>query len=160
MRFRHVNAYPGTVEQVHDMLLDPGFREQVCLAIRAVEHDVHVDRDSMPAQVRISQTQAVRKIPVMAQRFVGDTVEIVQTESWTSTDTARIELQVPGKPGRLRGAIRLQEEAGRVRQEIDGELTVDVPLVGGRLEGLVAQLFTKALTAEQQVGISRLGRAD
>jgi len=156
MRFRHVNTYPATIEQVHEMLLDPAFREEVCRAVRAVEHTVSVDRSTTPATVRVAQTQLARKIPPMAQKLIGETVEIVQDEQWASADSARLEVGIPGKPGHLRGTIRLEQVDGEVRQLVEGDLKVAVPLVGGKLEGLIAQLLGKALTAEGQVGVSWL----
>ncbi len=158
-RFEHVNRYDGTIEQVHAMLLDPAFREQVCAAMHAVEHDVSIDRSASAATVRVAQTQVARKIPPIAQRLIGETVEIVQTEEWTAPDQASFSMVIPGKPGQLHGTVRLQQVGDdRVEQTFAGDLEVAVPLVGGKLESLVAGLLGKALDAEERVGLSWLAR--
>lgn len=159
MRFEHTNTYDSPVEEVRAMLLDAGFREEVCTYIRAVEHDVTVD-DTTPGTttVRVKQTQVPRKIPSFAQKLVGDTVEIVQEETWTAPDAAGFAMEIPGKPGHLRGQISLRPTATGCDEVFSGDLKVNIPLVGGKLEGVIGDLLKKALTAEGHVGREWLSR--
>lgn len=158
MRFQHTNTYPGTAAEVLAMLVDPDFREQVCEYIHATEYAVALEAtDGTTTVVEVSQTQVPRKIPSIAQKFVGDTVEIVQRETWTSPDSATFDMEIPGKPGHLRGTIALRERGGECDEVFSGEVKVHIPLVGGKLEGFVSELLGKALAAEGRVGVSWLG---
>jgi len=65
-------------------------------------------------------------------------------------------LSVPGKPGSMTGTITLTEAAGVTTETIDGDIKVSIPLVGGKLEGVIADLFTTALQVEQEVGTAWL----
>lgn len=158
MRFHHTNTFPGTVEQVHAMLADPGFREEVCASIHSLECAVDVVETGTGVVVEVRQTQATRKIPPMAQKLIGEHVEIVQREQWTGDRGGTFEMGIPGKPGHLRGTVTLQQQGDVCVQSYDGEVKVNVPLVGGKLEGLVADLLRKALAAEERVGVSWLSR--
>ena len=158
MRFHHTNTFPGTVEQVHAMLADPGFREEVCESIHSLECSVEVVDAAPGVVVEVRQTQVARKIPPMAKTLIGEHVEIVQREEWTGDREGTFEMGIPGKPGHLRGTVTLQQQGDVCVQSYDGEVKVNVPLVGGRLEGLVSDLLRKALAAEERVGVSWLGR--
>lgn len=156
MRFRHTNTYRGTLDEVHEMLVDSAFREEVCRTLRSVSHRVEVDRGESATTVLVDQTQVARKIPAMAQKLIGDHVEIRQSETWTDPDHATFEMTIPGKPGHLRGTITLADLGDRVEQTFSGDLEVKVPVIGGRLENLIADLLGKALAAEETVGVTWL----
>jgi hypothetical protein len=158
MRFHHTNTYSGTVDQVHAMLVDAAFREEVCESIRSIACAVEVAETASGVTVEVRQTQVARKIPPMAQKLIGEHVEIVQTEKWTVGRDGTFEMGIPGKPGHLRGTVTLQQQGGSCVQSYDGELKINVPLIGGKLEALVSDLLRKALAAEELVGVSWLGR--
>lgn len=158
MRFHHVNAYEAGSDAVRAMLVEPAFREEVCRTIRSLEYAVEVTETASGTVVEVRQTQLARKIPPMAQKLIGDRVEIVQRELWTGADTGTFEMAIPGKPGQMQGTLALQQDGGGCVQTYAGELKVNVPLVGGKLEALVADLLRKALAAEERVGADWLSR--
>jgi uncharacterized protein DUF2505 len=154
MRFEHVNSYDAPAGAVYAMLVDRGFREQVCLAIKSPQSSVEVSGD---VTVVIDQTQVVRNVPAFAAKLVGDRIDIHQVERWTSPTTADIEITIPGKPGQLRGTVTLTPSAGGGTDHVvAGDLKIGVPLVGGKLEGLIAGLLGKAMDKELEVGRSWL----
>lgn len=158
MRFQHTNTYSGSTAEVHAMLVDPAFREQVCETIHSLECAVEVVETVSGVTLEVRQTQEARRIPSFAKKLIGDHVEIVQREQWTGVDEGTFEMGIPGKPGHLRGTVSLEERDGACVQVFDGELEVRVPLVGGKLEGLVSDLLRKALAAEERVGKEWLSR--
>ncbi len=163
MRFEHTNSYAGSPEQVFAMLTDTAFREEVCTFIRSTDHAVGVSTDGAHAAVVVvEQTQVPRKLPAVAQKFVGDTVQIVQREQWGDPTSAAFSMEIPGKPGHLRGEIVLRpatvDGAPGTDQVFTGEVKVSIPLVGGKLEGLIGELLRKALAAEGKVGADWLSR--
>ena len=96
--------YDGaTIEQVHEMLADPAFREQVCESQGYIRHTVQIERDGQGMTVSIDQIQAAHGIPGFAKKFVGDEIHIVQTEDWTSPEKGNIHVTIPGKPGEMSG---------------------------------------------------------
>jgi hypothetical protein len=63
---------------------------------------------------------------------------------------------IPGKPGEMAGTATLVESGGRTTERVDLEVTVRLPLVGGKLEGLVADMLGKALDTEHRTGVEWL----
>jgi hypothetical protein len=53
--------------------------------------------------------------------------------------------------------VRLAETGGTTVETVEGDLAVRVPLLGAKLEKLIAELLVEALEAEQEVGARRLG---
>jgi hypothetical protein len=152
MRFQHTSTYDAPPAEVYAMLTDPVFREKVCTFIKSPAHKVTVAGSGEQLSVTIDQTQRVRKVPAFAAKLVGETIQILQVERWTSPVAADLDLTIPGKPGHLRGLIALDPSAAGTTQSVTGELKVGIPLVGGKLEGLIAGLLTMFMDAEQKVG--------
>ncbi|HET8716212.1 MAG TPA: DUF2505 domain-containing protein [Nocardioidaceae bacterium] len=157
MRFRHEIRYAAPLEDVSAMLADRAFREQVCRAQLAHDTDVRIDRDGASMVVVVDQRRPSDGIPGFARSIVGDEIRIVQREQWTDQQHADLSVTIPGKPGALVGSVRLAETGGTTVETVEGDLAVRVPLLGTKLEKLIADLLVEALEAEQEVGARRLG---
>ena len=70
-------------------------------------------------EVTIDQVQAATGIPSFAKKFVGDEINIVQQESWTSATEGDIRVTIPGKPGEMKGTARLTESGGVTTETVD-----------------------------------------
>ena len=159
-RLTHELSYDAPLDHVHAMLADPAFREEVCDYQRVLRRIVVIDGDAASGgmDVTIDQVQAASGIPSFAQKFVGDEINIVQRESWTSVEQARIHVTIPGKPGEMSGTGRLSESGGSTLHVVTLDIKVGIPLVGGKIEGLVSDLLLRALKAENKVGRDYLSR--
>jgi len=121
---------------------------------KVVRGSVDIDGDV----VTIEQVRSADDIPSFARKFVGDQIVIVQTETWTSATSAGIELAIPDKPGGAVGSLTLTESGGTTTESVDLEVSVRIPLVGGKIEGMVAGLIRDALDREHEVGVEWLSR--
>ncbi len=149
--------YDGaTIEQVHQMLADPTFREAVCDSQHVLRRTVKIDRDGSGMSVSIDQVQAAQGIPGFAKKFVGEEINIVQTEDWTSPEKGNLHIAIPGKPGEMSGTALLTEDPDGTTETVNLSVKVNIPLVGGKIEGLVADMLRKALRAEHKVGVTWL----
>jgi hypothetical protein len=149
--------YDGaTLAQVHDMLADPAFREQVCESQGYVRHTVQIERDDQGMTVKIDQIQEAHGIPGFARKFVGDEINIIQSEDWTSPEKGNIHVAIPGKPGEMSGTALLTEDPDGTTETVNLTVKVNIPLVGGKIESLIADLLSKALRAEHRVGVKWL----
>lgn len=145
--------YEAPRDAVMAMLLDPAFRESV------LERQ-HVDRGSASLVgnvMTLEQSRPAHVVPAFARKFVGDEIVIVQKETW-STDRAAIQVTIPGKPGHLTGQATLGETDGQTVEQVDLEVTVNVPLIGGKIETVIADIFAKGLDKEYEVGKEWLAR--
>jgi hypothetical protein len=153
MKIRHQLKYDAAPEDVYAMLADPAFRDRVCTAMDTVSHDVSLDRTGPGMSVRIDMVQRTSGVPGFAKKIVGEETRIVQSETWTSAVLAAdLEVEIPGKPGHIRGRITLEGDASGTVESFEGEATISIPLIGGKLEGLIAKLFVKGMDTEQRVG--------
>jgi hypothetical protein len=151
-RIRHTLTYDATLNDVAAMLADPEFREQVCEATGMVRHEVTVTGAGTGMYVEIDQVQSSAGVPSFAQKFVGDEINIVQVERWTSVDTADVTVSIPGKPGDMSGSITLREIGDTTTEEVVLDIRVGIPLVGGKIEKLVGDLLVTALKIENATG--------
>lgn len=147
-------TYDATAEAVAAMLDDVTFREAVLERQKVLRGSVDIDGDV----VTIEQVRSGDDLPSFARTFVGDEITIVQKETWTSPTSCDVELSIPGKPGEAAGSMVLAESGGTTTETIDLDLSVRIPLVGGKIEGLIAGLLKQALDIEHEVGVEWLRR--
>ena len=156
--------YDGaTIEQVHAMLADPDFRRAVCDAQGVLRNTVTIDTDTSEGggtamTVVIDQLQAAKGIPSFARKFVGEEINIVQTEDWTSLEKGNIHVAIPGKPGEMSGTALLTQDPDGTTETVNLSIKVNIPLVGSKIEGLIADLLSSALRAERRTGVEWLAR--
>jgi hypothetical protein len=151
-RLTHDLTYEASLTEVGEMLMEAAFREQVCDAQGAIRRTVTIGPDGGGMKVVIDAVQLAQGIPGFARKFVGDEIQLVQTERWTDLENGRVEVVIPGKPGQMTGTMTLRESGGTTTETVDMEIRVSIPLVGGKIESLIADLLRKALKAENSVG--------
>lgn len=153
-RLSHAQTYDAPMADVAAMLADPAFRERVCEAQGVLRHSVSVEGAAATGdlEVTIDQVQAASGVPSFAKKFVGDEINIVHTESWSSPESGALRMSIPGKPGEMSGTLRLTESGGTTTEGIELDIKVAIPLLGGKIEGLIADLLLKAFRVENRVG--------
>lgn len=148
--------YDAPNDAVSAMLVDPAFREAVCERQHVVRSEISIETDydagGEGARVTIDRWQRTSGVPAFAKKVVGEETNIVQRELWTSRRLGDVTVAIPGKPGDMTGTLRLDEQGGSTVQSIELEIKVGIPLVGGKLESLIADLLRKAYQVEEQVG--------
>jgi hypothetical protein len=152
MKFSHRMTYDAAPADVLAMLADPKFREKVCVAMHATRRDVSIDGAAETMTVVVDQTQPAKGIPSFAKKFVGDEIQIVQREQWKGGLGATLEVEIPGKPGALDGSISLFPNGSGTIEDVAGDISVKIPMLGGKLEALIGDLLTAALRTEERVG--------
>jgi hypothetical protein len=156
MRFEHEVRYDAAPEAVFAMLGETAFREEVCKEQGLSGCTVRIDTSDATMSVDITQTRSSEDIPGFARKFVGDEIHIRQQEEWSGATDAVLEVTIPGKPGHLKGTAALRPDGAGTVHAIAGDLKVSIPMVGGKIESLIAELLHHALEAEQRVGARRL----
>lgn len=152
-KISHEMRYDGaTPEQVYAMLADPAFRAQVCEYQRYHRHDISITPEGDGMAVVVDQHRPADGVPAIAQKFVGAEINVHQSEHWSSHTDASLEVAIPGKPGHLKGTVRLTGDAGGTTETVAVDVTVSIPLVGGKIEGVLGDMLIKALDAENTVG--------
>lgn len=156
MMIHHQLKYDASPDEVYAMLSDPAFRNRVCGAMDVVSCDISIDKDDEGMSVRIDMVQHTHGMPGFAKKIAGEQTRIIQSETWTAGEGADLDVRIPGKPGHVKGRITLTGDENSTVESFDGEVTVNIPLVGGKLEGLIERLFVDGMDTEQQVGVDWL----
>ena len=159
MKFRHELRYDAPPDQVFEMLADPAFRQAACEAQDVITSDVALDRDGMGFGLVIDMLQRTDDLPGFARTFAGDSTQAVQRETWSSAAGGDLAIEAPGKPTTMAGTIRLEPAGSGTTEVVELEIKVKVPLIGGKLEKLMAEKVTAGMDAEHGVGVDWLSRA-
>jgi uncharacterized protein YndB with AHSA1/START domain len=155
---RHELTYDAPASEVYAMLTTAAFREEVCARMKVVRAAATVEEDAAHTVVTIDQVQPAAGLPSFATRLVGDEIQIVQQETWTGGTRADVHVTIPGKPGEMTGTATLTESGGTTTEVVELEIRVRIPLVGGKIESLVADMLLKALRTENDAGRDYLSR--
>lgn len=156
-RVSHTLTYSGTtVAEVYAMLGERAYRQAVGDYQRVVDFACDITPDGAGMRVRLEEAHPTDRIPSFAQRLVGSEIRFVQEETWSSPSSADILVTIPGKPGDMTGTETLTQVGDDVVQQIDLAVKVSIPLVGGKVEDLVAGFVGKAFEAEHKVGLTWL----
>ncbi|MCX6396195.1 MAG: DUF2505 domain-containing protein [Propionibacteriales bacterium] len=149
----------ATPAEVYAMLSDPEFRDAVCEFQRFPRRDITITPTSTGMDVTVDQHRPATEVPSFARKFVGDEINIVQSESWTSPTKASLHVTIPGKPGDMLGTVVLNAVDGGTTEVVEVDVKASIPLVGGKIEGVIGDMLGKALRAENKVGRDWLARA-
>ncbi|MBZ5740125.1 DUF2505 domain-containing protein [Nocardioides mangrovi] len=156
MRFRHEVTYDAAPADVFAMLADPAFREAACAAQDVISAEVEVERTGEGFTLTIDQLQRTDDLPSFARTFAGDSTRAIQREVWTDPTGGTLEIDAPGKPSQVRGTITLVDGGGTTTEVVELDLRIKVPLIGGKLEKLLAEKITAGMEAEHTVGVTYL----
>ena len=149
MQFTQSVSYPGTVDEVVAMYLTPAYLERrfgqfVVEGSQAVS--VEGDRVSFAGTVR------PELIPAAAARFVKSDLRIAFTEEWTTNEagaSSRTSVTVDGAPVSVEATSTLTGTETGCTREVTGNVSVRVPLLGGRIEKEAVAHLGRVVEREQ-----------
>ncbi|TCC30944.1 DUF2505 domain-containing protein [Kribbella speibonae] len=157
-------SYDASPEEVFAMITDVTFQEQVFQRLQAQSYDVVVGDDGDDLAVQLHWQTQVSDVPVVARRFVGNTLELEQSKVWHRPDAdgarlAEVRGALTGVPVKLTGTTRIVPEGRGTTQAFDLHVIASVPVVGTRLELLVAEAVRVRLEKKFEVAWSWLDGA-
>lgn len=141
------DATPG---EVYDMMMSPGYQKLVCQASHAEDYSVAIEG-------AVSKTSRKLKAPSMVAKFTGGTLNVVETIEWQpsaadGTRAGTITIEVPGQPVRLAGTISIDRVNGGSAMVMAGDLRINVPLIGKKMEQSAAPAMAAGFRTHEHVG--------
>lgn len=88
----------------------------------------------------VSERDVPADLPSFAKKIIGDTNHVTQTEKWTrnpDTATATIEILIKNIPGGTTGTMKITPSGSGTTWRSDFDIKVGIPMVGGKLEGII-----------------------
>jgi hypothetical protein len=154
--FDMATDYDADVATVHSALRD----EQYWLARLADSGADEARLDSIrlgaDGSVDVITTQVLRstQLPALVSQFHPGDLEIKREESWTPLIAGRSDAIVTGSlsraPVSVTGKAELEPSDTGARLVFHADVTVRVPLVGGKLENFIGNQLLDLLNAEQR----------
>jgi hypothetical protein len=91
-------------------------------------------------------------MPSVVRRVMPGEITIERSEQWAREDgvyRGEVQVAIPGTPASAGGGMRLRDLSdGGSELHVRADVTVRVPLVGGKIEGIVGEQVQKLLAAE------------
>lgn len=156
MKIRHEITYDAPAAEVYAMLTDPAFRQKSCDAMGVLSADISIEPHGAGATVVIDQLQPTAGVPSFAKKIAGESTRAIQTEEWSDPTSAAMTVRTPGKPTEITGTLTLTETGSTTVETFEGEAKAKVPLIGGKLESLLADLFKAGMDKEHAAGVAWL----
>jgi hypothetical protein len=160
--YRSTSQYPA--DEVYAVMVDPEYlrarlRQLGGPGAELVEH--RADADS--ARYRLRHGLGAADLPPIVTTLVGGDLVIERTEEITREDAGRytgnVSVTVHGTPATAAGVMRLTDRDGAGSDfAVRADVTVKVPLFGGKIEGVMADQVRTLLAAETAFTLEWLDR--
>ncbi|PRY14757.1 DUF2505 domain-containing protein [Kineococcus rhizosphaerae] len=139
VQFSERSEFSAAPDAVFAVLVDPAFLRARAEGDETVAHTESVAQDGDATVVTTSRTVRTDVLPAAAAKFIGATAVVDQVERWgppepDGTRRARLTLTVRSAPVELVATTVLAPTPGGSAAQLDGSLTVRVPLLGGQVE--------------------------
>ncbi len=114
-------------------------------------------------ELRVVSTRVVDvDLPGFARKALKPTNTMVQTDEWRRAAdgswSGTFDAEVKGSPVRIAGRMTLAPEGGGCRHDVTIDLTVKIPLIGGKIADWAAKNdVRRTLDAEFAFNLGRLG---
>lgn len=142
----------GDVETVFAILTDPSWPERKAEVLRDGSRVLRREQKADGGVVVVVSRELPAGVPRFLERFLPRDGRVTQTEEWGPADGVRRSGtwtgEIPGAPAQLGGTMRLEPVASGSRYVIDGEVTVRVPVIGGKAEAFIADKVERLAAKE------------
>lgn len=155
--------YPATPDEVLALYTDPAALERKFTAIGARSFTLTSRAVSASAAALAWHRTMSAEVPGVAAKVIPSEQTLDELHAWERRDDGwrgEVEVKISGTPVRMAGEILLTAAEGGCHQEVRLEITVKVPLIGGRIAGMVAQSVEASIAAEMAWNARELGGAE
>ncbi|MCE0767478.1 DUF2505 domain-containing protein [Pseudonocardia kujensis] len=116
--------------------------------------------DENGCKYRIRHGIDEKDLPGVVKSFVGSRgITIERDESWTRSGDGydgTVGVELPGMPAGAQGTMRLAPKGEGSELVVNVDVTVKVPILGGKIEESVAQQIHRLLEMETEYTLSRI----
>lgn len=152
MRMHLEHHYDADVETVFALITDADFMVRKYTAIGSTDVAVDKSEDAGGCELVLKRTVTV-DLPGFAKRVMTPSNTAIQTENWAAAgpDGSRVchyRVEIQGMPSSVSGTVTLSADGDGTRQDIDADVKVSIPLIGGRLEKFAISTGTSDLAAQ------------
>jgi hypothetical protein len=149
-RFEHRASFPAPVDTVYSTLVDEAFltarlRDIGGKGAALLEHVTSDDGTS----IRLRQGVDAQRLPGAVRSILSGDLIVEREERWRGHESAG-RATISGVPAEIRSRSRLTSRGDGAELVVEAEVKVSIPLVGGKIEKVVAEQVTKLLATEAE----------
>ena len=151
-KFTRTYTYEASVDDVWSMITNQDYWDAKYSSLGATEVQWQTFEATDDAFTYTSVRNIPADLPSVAKKIVGDTNTVTTTERWTKTGeaaSATIEIQVKNVPGSTTGTMDINASADGAVWSFDFDTKVSIPMVGGKLEGIMNDQTGEQLQQEK-----------
>lgn len=144
-------VFPADPETVFGLMTNREFLNEVAQESGASDTTITVDGLSTTSERTLAA-------PESTQKFTGPTLRVLEERVWSAARpdggrTATLNLTVPGQPMTMPGTLTISRQGNGTRIDIRGDLKVNIPLVGKKIEKVAAPAIEEGIRAEERVAL-------
>ena len=140
--------------EVFAALTDPAVLAEVMAESESLDPLVEVHSRSGHVEIHIRRGFE-QQWPALVSSFIGERLQIEEERRWQQTSENSwegvLQLRSPGLPIEVTANLRLFDTGAGSELEISGLVRCSVPLIGGKVERLAADLVEDAFHHESEV---------
>lgn len=154
--YRSTSPFPA--DKVYAAMVDPDYLRARLAQIGGPEASLlehHADGDG--AHYTLRHGLDAKDLPSVVRAILPGDITIERAESWTRQGAGHyagtVQVTIHGTPASAAGGMRLRNldgAAGESELHVRADVTVGVPLIGGRIVAVVADQVEGLLAAETQ----------
>jgi hypothetical protein len=141
MQFSYQQSFNKNADQLLKMFCDPNYHQQLQKKLGAMDLKV-LEQSDDGTRFRIRMQYVIKAdtpLPGFAKKVLGDTSTVTQEERWDrSSKRGEVQIEVKGVPAKISAKTALTDTTGGCTKKFDWEVNVKIPLLGGKIEELVA----------------------
>jgi hypothetical protein len=149
-RFEHRASFPVPVDTVYSTLVDEAFltarlRDIGGKGAALLDHRTSDDG----ADFRLRQGVDAQRLPGAVRSILSGDLVVEREERWHGQESTG-RATISGVPAEITSRGRLASRGDGTELVISAEVKVSIPLIGGKIEKVVAEQVTKLLAAEAE----------
>lgn len=142
--FAHRGELPAAAGDVIAVITDAEYLRARYESPELDRFEMTVDQDDPEGfAATVSRTARPRGLPAFANRLLGERATLIQTTRWGRRGPlfrGEFRLRIEGLPGQVFARLGLEDAAaGTAIMQVDGQVEAPVPLLGRRIESLIAE---------------------
>lgn len=142
MKFTDSHEFDVSSDTVIKMFSDPDYftGKYEALGFSNIEVLEHTqDGDEFSITVRY-EAPSDAPVPGFAKKFMAETNVVTQTDCWNVADkTGELTAEIKGLPATIKAQMELVDDGDGCSNELNWNINCSIPLVGGKVEKLIAQ---------------------
>lgn len=159
-RFEHRASFPAPVDTVYSILVDEAFlaarlRDIGGKGAALLDHSTTADG----AAYKLRQGVDANRLPSAVRSILNGDLVVEREERWRGREF-RGRASISGVPAQITSHGRLTDRGGSTELLVSAEVKVNIPLIGGKIEKVVAEQVTKLLAAEAEYAEKWLAERD